>query len=65
MSLIYGIADQNGHPITDGLEEHEAQIVAQRIANELGEAVELCAHEAERSWPNGELVYPQTDRRTS
>ena len=57
----YGIANQDGHPLTDGLDEHEARRIAQNMANERGESVELCQHGIDQPWPDGEWFTPLLD----
>ena len=61
MTTTYGIANQDGHPLTDGLQEHEARQVAQTLANERAEAVELCQHDvgSDQSWGDGEWIEPR------
>lgn len=60
--MVYGIADGNGYPITDGISDiHEARQVAQAIANRRREPVEMCQHDATAHlpWPDGEWIEPE------
>jgi hypothetical protein len=40
----YMVCDADGYALTDGLQEHEARAVAQRMADSRGERVWLSAH---------------------
>jgi hypothetical protein len=39
--MTYMVCDEDGYALTDGLQEHDAREVAQRMANERGESVWL------------------------
>lgn len=63
MNSVYGITNSEGYPLTDGIShEVEARRMAQNLANERGEPVELCKHEVsnEDPWPDGEVIEPDT-----
>lgn len=46
---MYMICDGDGYALTDGVQEHEAARVAQRIANRLGRSVWLSAEGSDES----------------
>lgn len=53
----YMVCDGNGNALTDGLQEHEAQRVAQQMANSRGKSVWLSANDAENDM--GEEIEPE------
>lgn len=57
---IYMIRDGNGDALTDGLQDHEAARIAQRMANDRGESVWLSEHSSEDT---GEEFRPSTEAR--
>lgn len=56
MTKTYMVCDGNGNALTDGLQEHEAYTVAQRMANGRGESVWLSAHDDDSM---GEEIKPE------
>jgi len=56
----YGIANEDGYELTDGLQEHESRAIAQSMANDRGEPVELVQHDggSDDPWYSGEWFYP-------
>ena len=56
MTTTYMVCDGDGNALTDGLQEHEALRVAQRIANSRGESVWLSDRESDGM---GEEIEPE------
>lgn len=57
----YTVCDENGNALTDGLQEHEATRVAQRMANSRGESVWLSESDSDGAGDEIEPEYTADD----
>jgi hypothetical protein len=59
LMMFYVICDEDGHAITDDVQEHEVRQMAQRLANQRGKSVWIYPSDDDGRTALGEEVQPE------
>jgi hypothetical protein len=59
--MFYVICDEDGHAITDDVQEHEVRQTAQRLANQRGKSVWIYPSDDDGRTALGEEVEPEAE----
>lgn len=59
--MFYVICDEDGHAITDDVQEHEVRQTAQRLANQRGKSVWIYPSDDDGRTALGEEVKPEAE----